>query len=145
MGDGTVIDRLTGLQWEQKTDDMTPHDKDNLYSWSTTGDGDTADADGTAFTSFLLALNAAGFAGHYDWRLPTIAELQTILLEPYPCTTSPCIDPVFGPTIAGGGWSATTNADSPSDACYVAFNSGYVGDGGFKGYAFYVRAVRAGL
>src|ERR1051325_2383439 len=31
---GTVKDNLTGLQWEQKTDDGTVHDKDNGYAWS---------------------------------------------------------------------------------------------------------------
>ncbi len=42
-GDGTVTDRLTGLQWEQKKNDGSVHgektfrpvhDMDNLYSWS---------------------------------------------------------------------------------------------------------------
>src|SRR5262245_33383010 len=32
-GDGTVTDYDTGLQWEQKTDDGTLHDKDNQYIW----------------------------------------------------------------------------------------------------------------
>ena len=139
----TVKDNLTGLQWEQKTDDATVHDKDNVYSWSAGGEGFTA-ADGTAFTTFLPALNGGGcFAGQCDWRLPTIAELQTILLTPYPCTTSPCIDAVFGPTVAGYYWSATTDANIPADAWGVAFNVGYV-YGSFKDYDFYVRAVRAG-
>ena len=33
-GDGTVTDYDTGLQWEQKTDDGSVHDKDNEYDWS---------------------------------------------------------------------------------------------------------------
>jgi hypothetical protein len=48
-GDGTVTDYNTGLQWEQKTDDGSVHDKDNLYDWSPT----LAPPDGTAFTTFL--------------------------------------------------------------------------------------------
>jgi len=90
--------------WEKKTDDGTVHDKDNNYARSTTG---TA-PDGTAFTSFLGELNdcrspdptgpiTGGFAGHCDWRLPDMLELQTILFQPPPCGSSPCIDPIFGP------------------------------------------------
>jgi hypothetical protein len=147
---GTVIDRLTGLQWEKK-DNMDgtpnpgdPHDADNTYRWSVSG---TA-ADGTAFTDLLATLNGGGcFAGQCDWRLPTIYELQTILLEPYPCTTSPCIDQaVFGPTVAFLYWSATTHATFtfPHYAWNVYFANGYVYFNG-KDTDLYVRAVRAGL
>ena len=95
---GTVTDRLTGLQWEQKTDDASIHDTDDRYTWTA---GTTA-ADGTAFTSFVATLNSGGcFAGQCDWRLPTRGELQTILMEGYPCSAYPCIDQAtFGPTAA---------------------------------------------
>ena len=139
-GGTTVTDNLTGLQWEKKTDDMTIHDKDTMYPWTA---GTTA-ADGTVFTTFLPALNGGCFAGQCDWRLPTVYELQTIVLEAYPCTTSPCIDPVFGPTVADFYWSATTYATDPNDVWLVDFNSG-VPDNGYKNFNDYVRAVRAGL
>jgi hypothetical protein len=144
-GDGTVTDWLTGLQWEQKTDDATIHDKDNFYTWNGGGGGLTA-ADGTAFTDFLQTLNSIDcFAGQCDWRLPTVAELQTILLTPYPCATSPCIDEtVFGPTVAGTYWSATTSAGLPDFAWSVDFAGGSVGNGS-KIFTDFVRAVRAGL
>ena len=142
---GTVTDRLTSLQWEQKTDDGTIHDKDNIYTWSASPY--TTAADGTAFATFLSMLNSGGcFAGQCDWRLPTLYELQTILLAPYPCTTSPCIDQgVFGPTSAYYSWSATTAADYPYGAWYVYFDTGDVSYGSTKGYILHVRAVRGGL
>jgi hypothetical protein len=152
-GDGTVTDNLTGLQWEKKTDDASVHDKDDTYKWTTVFGG--TEANGTIFTSFLATLNGGGcFAGQCDWRLPTVAELQTILLEPFPCAASPCIDPIFGPMAADAPlyWSSTTNAESPDHAWYVIFLDGFLGDAGSVGYAgatkpalAYVRAVRGGL
>jgi hypothetical protein len=141
---GTVIDRLTGLQWEQKTDDASVHDKDNLYSWTIIAFPNGTAADGTVYTSFLATL--PGFAGQHDWRLPTNAELQTILSEPYPCTTSPCIDQgVFGPTVTGYYWSATNYlATAPAAAWIVNFDDGFV-IFNEKDELLSVRAVRGGL
>lgn len=153
-GDGTVTDTKTNLMWEKKeyldgtADPINPHDADNLYQWSSTG---TA-PDGAAFTDFLVRLNACvsadgsaltgGFAGQCDWRLPTIAELRTILLAP--CATRPCIDPIFGPTQAFHYWSATTDSSSSLLAWFVDFFNGGVFDNG-KPNLDYVRAVRGGL
>jgi hypothetical protein len=64
-----------------------------------------------------------GFAGHCDWRLPSLTELKSILLEPEPCGTSPCIDPIFGPTIAGTYWSAT-NESGISFTWVITFTDG---------------------
>ena len=76
-GDGTVTDTLSGLTWEQKTDDGSIHDKDNLYSWSASVGGFL---DGTVTSVFLAQLNTPpGFAGHTDWRLPTQTELFSIM------------------------------------------------------------------
>lgn len=75
-GDGTITDAQSGLVWEKKSSDGSVHDQDNFYTWTSSG---TA-SDGTLFTSFLAALNAGGgFAGHTDWRIPTLAEEQTLV------------------------------------------------------------------
>ena len=155
-GDGTVTDRETGLQWEKKDGSgggenfANAHDVDNTYSWNTTFGGTTPN--GSVFTDFLTKLNGASsdgvtltgcFADHCDWRLPTVPELRTLLLAPYPCGTNPCIDPIFGPTIPDTYWSATTISTSPDYAWEVYFLNGIV-DNGFKFYTKYARAVRGG-
>lgn len=140
--DGTVTDNLTGLVWEQKTDDDTMHDKDNIYKWAL---GNFQES-GTAFSSFLSNLNNTAFGGSQGWRMPTLAELQTLVLEAFPCTTSPCIAPVFGPTILMDlqvGWTSSTYANGPTFAWYVSPNEGFVGTDS-KGNFGFVRAVRAG-
>lgn len=141
--DGTVTDRLTGLQWEQKTDDATIHDKDNTYP--VTMGAPYLAANGTAFTTFLSTLNAGCFAGQCDWRLPTRGELQTILLEGFPCATHPCIDEgVFGPTTGDFYWTSKKLATNPSYTWAVYFYDGDM-DGTINGFPLYARAVRGGL
>jgi Protein of unknown function (DUF1566) len=146
-----VTDNLTGLQWEKKTADGSVQDRGDLYPWSTSG---TA-ADGGAFRSLLVGLNAPTcLAGQCDWRLPTMEELQSILLD-FPCLgdgvgtscrcpASPCIDGVFGPTQSNYYWSATSSIPNPSAAWTVDFNTATVVPSN-KSLTFYARAVRGGL
>jgi hypothetical protein len=130
LGDETVLDRATGLQWQKqrnadgKPDLADPRDADNVYSWTASRGGKAAD--GTAFTSFLPGLNKPGacFAAHCDWRLPTFAELQTILVSTEPCAQTPCLDPIFGPTATGIYWSGEQSPYHPVRAWYVMFIGG---------------------
>ena len=118
-------------------------------------------ADGTAFTSFLGRLTAAcgsnpygasiagpitgGFAGHCDWRLPTIHELLTIRdIAEGNCGggSGPCIDPSFGPTAASHYWSSTTYYGDPGQALPLYFgNASQIFDHS-ENTSHYVRAVR---
>lgn len=161
---GIIIDRLTALRWEIKTSpDGTanfadPHDADNTYTW-TSPPGETPEAedgtaaglsysaaDGTAFTSFLSSLNGSPcFTGQCDWRLPTPAELLTIVTPAYPtCPSAPCIDPIFGPTVAFHHWTAGTIDTIKSFGWRVNFADGSL-DYDWKLEADAVRAVRGGL
>jgi hypothetical protein len=103
-GDGTVTDAQSGLMWEKKGHlDGTPvgcasagacpdpHDADNQYTYSF---DNPLGPPGTAFTVMLAQLNASGgFAGHTDWRLPTRAELQSIV--DYADASSPVTNVAF--------------------------------------------------
>ncbi len=163
-GDGTLTDNLTGLMWELQTSTCSGEITcvNDKYTW-TTGD---AKQDGTMFTSFLATLNggdyynpadmldetggtASCFANHCDWRIPTIAEMRTIIQQSASgCGSgSPCIDPAFGPTQATGYWSASALAGNASNVWFANFFDGSVGYNSFtsgpNGSA-YVRAVRSG-
>lgn len=159
-GDGTLTDNQSGLMWEMQTSacggEVTCYS--NTYIWSSTG----TLADGTLFTNFLAGLNGgdyysssvdqivnntgAGvcFANHCDWRIPTIAELQTIFDTALSaCGYSlPCIDPAFGPTQANNYWSTSTLASNPNAAWNVPFYAN-ISNYNAKFAANAARAVRA--
>ena len=150
-GDGTATDLGSGLQWELKNSDMSSvHYSGADYKWT---DNDGGTPDGAAFTDFLGTLNggtspdgttATGcFAGHCDWRLPSVEELLTIVDASQ--AVPPRISPVFGPTQSYIHFTATTFAGGymPYYAWYVDFSDGNYANNGFKLDAHYVRAVRS--
>ena len=148
LGGLTVIDHLTGLEWQRTDDNGGLTDKDNSYSWGVIEGA----PDGSVFTQFLAGLNSCergnvppvipGYAGRCDWRMPQIDELMTILLQQYPCGTDPCIDQIaFGPTDGRYYWSATSDADDLYYAWWLSFGSGRVGND-IKSWGYAARAVR---
>lgn len=151
-GNGSVTDYDTGLQWEKKgaagggPNYADPHDMDNTYRWS-----DFIKTDGTGFLEQLNGESGTGtsvnacFASHCDWRLPTILELQTILIEPYPCGTSPCIDPIFGPTATYDYWSSTTYVLDYTSAWSVYFGNGSLVTDIKYNTVIHARAVRPAM
>jgi Protein of unknown function (DUF1566)/Dockerin type I domain len=144
-GDGTVTDVNTGLVWEKLSDDGTVHDKDNASTWA------------NAFTGHVAALNSTSFAGHSDWRLPNVRELQSILdyhtfnpavSSAFNVSCSPgCHSTTCSCTVAGNYWSSTSSVSGPSSAWFVGFlyaNVDAFGMSGGKSGTAFVRAVRGG-
>jgi hypothetical protein len=99
-----VQDNVTGLIWENKTDDGGIHDKDNTYNWQ-----DAQDV-------FIATLNSQNFGGYSDWRLPTVKELSFLVDRD---RDDPSINTTYFPnTVASGYWSSTT---SPKSSEYKIF------------------------
>ncbi|HYB99066.1 MAG TPA: DUF1566 domain-containing protein [Candidatus Limnocylindrales bacterium] len=161
-GDQTVTDNLTLLVWEKKdsldnsADFGNPHDADNAYSISATSKLDLED--GTAYSDFLSALNESpGFAGALGWRVPTLIELQTIVLE-FACAKSasdtgdpgcdcadPCIDSIFGPTKSVYYKTSTRNLNESDQVWAISFEYSDLNPGAASNLNDGVRAVRGGL
>jgi Protein of unknown function (DUF1566) len=174
-GDGTITDNNTKLMWEKKDEAASGdllHNVNNTYPWSGTcsGDGTTVcgtDADcsvaggtctpagGATYTIFqwVAQLNAEAFAGHTDWRVPNVKELQSIVDYG---TFNPAVDAAFNTSCSSGctvltcsctqlGFysSATTPAGFPFYAWGVYFNNGNVDVVSYTASG-YVRAVRSG-
>jgi hypothetical protein len=119
-----VRDNVTGLLWENKTDDAGVHDKDNLYKvngWT----GDVA--------PLITATNAEKLCGVSGWRLPTWFELVGLI--DYGAPSPPAIDTdwfVIGPVPAGYYssiyWTGTPSAEVAGAGVYqhaVDFTFGY--------------------
>lgn len=140
----TVTDNLTNLTWEKKTDNGNTHDKDNPYYYSWAGDADTTNADGTVFDIFLGVISSVFFGNQGDWRVPTRAELQTLLIEPFPCTTSPCISATFGDTTASFTMTSSGTFSDPNGLWVVSFGAEELTLMG-KTTTLPVRAVRGGF
>jgi hypothetical protein len=118
-GDGTVMDRATGLMWQKSGS------KDRMLYENA--------------PKYIEELNSMKFAGYSDWRLPTVDELIS-LLEPKKQSNDLYISPIFDRN-QWWCWSADTIKGSPR-AWYVFFYDGLVGWVGFSS-SYYVRGVRS--
>jgi hypothetical protein len=125
-GDGTVTDTCTGLMWQKDTPDMN-------------GSGVIGDGDCLTVQEALGYCEDLDFAGHDDWRLPNVRELQSIVDHE---RNDPAIDPIFKAE-PKWYWSSTSYARRHDMAWFVDFSYGYSSvAGGGKGLHYYVRAVR---
>ena len=128
-GDGTVTDNCTGLMWQKDTVDLN-------------GDGMIDISDAFTWQEALKYCESLSFAGHDDWRLPNVRELQSSVDYG---RFNPTIDPVFGRLGHGRYWSSSSGLGFPDNAWYVSFYSGGgLNDWMGKVSRGLVRAVRNG-
>lgn len=117
-GDGTVTDTKTGLIWQQAESGTMP--------WK----------------EALTYCETLGLAGHSDWRMPTIVELQSLFDSIFENSSA---NKKKFPGISYAYWSSNPNPDKSGDAMTVSFMAG---DGGTYSAdvknAQDVRAVRGG-
>jgi hypothetical protein len=125
--DDTVTDNCTGLQWQKSTVDFN-------------GDGQPGFFDQVSWLDALEYCENLSLAGHEDWRLPNVRELQSVADYGQ---FAPAINPVFRDA-SSRHWSSTSYAANGVFAWHVNFGAGQV-DIELKGELNFVRAVRGGL
>jgi len=106
--DGTITDLNTGLMW-QKTPDFATRSWEDAKKYA----------------------ESQGLAGHDDWRLPNVKELQSIVDYSRapdarsPTARGPAIDPIFELTdVESWFWTSTTHLDNHF-GYYVCFGQAF--------------------
>lgn len=122
-GNGIVRDNTTGLEW-------LPLTSPDTYTWQGARD-------------YVEGLNDNETLGYDDWRLPSIAELSSLVDSG---RYAPAIDPVFSAG-AAGYWSSTVWDLNTDFAWMVDFSHGIVNyyDKNNQYYVLAVRRARYGL
>jgi hypothetical protein len=163
-----VRDNVTGLVWEKKpVGDGTQgnqglHDADDTYSWYS---ADAANNNGFAgypnqgsacygynsaqaktwcnTEAYVKRVNAAGWCGAKDWRMPTRQELRGLVDLSIP-SPGPTIDAGYFPdTAASWHWSSSSYANYSNNAWIVDFYYGN-SDYNYRLNSNAVRLVRGG-
>ena len=105
-GDGTVTDSETSLMWKQND---AYQDTSRWTNWYEAED-------------YIHELNLKKFAGHEDWRMPTLEEAEGLYDESVSTRDMDrfeiFIDPSFSP---GGGFTCWTSDERPHETAVVFY------------------------
>jgi hypothetical protein len=126
-GNGTVTHIPTGLMWKRCAEG---------HVW--TGSGCTGLATVFSWQGALDQAYGHSFAGHSDWRLPNVNELQSIVEQR---CWDPAINTVIFPRTPYLLWSASPFAEFQTRAWIVLFDIGRTSNNP-KSYDGSVRLVR---
>ena len=156
-----VRDNVTGRVWEKKPKgdgtlgDQGLHDADDTYTWYSTDAGNNR-GNKTCFgfkigqpatfcntEAYVNRVNAAGWCGYTDWRLPDRFELRGLADLG---VTSQAIDTGYFPDAIGTRyWSSSPYAHLANGAWNVDFSDGHSGSDGLSRSSYNaVRLVRGG-
>lgn len=143
--DATIENNTPASDFTSREDGTATHKKTGLM-WSTCSLGQKfekgkckGEATKLNWEKAILAAKESRLAGHEDWRLPSIDELNSIV-------ETGCHNPainieVFPDTVSAGYWSSSTVARMKSNARAMFFFYGE--DSNFyKRNPYYVRLVR---
>lgn len=128
LGDGTIKDNATGLEWVKQPENIGGVWEDGgqptLVLWNDAIDN----------------CNALNYAGHSDWRLPNVMELLSIVDY---TKFDPCIDETFFPnTKSGFYWSSTRDVEYANSEMDVHFKSAYAWSANPAVHTRFVRPCR---
>lgn len=132
-----VEDKSTGLLWEKKTQDRGLRDAGNFYSWYNPSEvsigGNVGAADNGKCRggincdtdSYIKAVNELKLCGFSDWRLPTRADLMSLVQYSEQKKGKGLVKRRFFPTATSDWyWAADTDELNPERAWYVLFYNG---------------------
>jgi hypothetical protein len=145
-----VKDNVTGLMWEVKTTDGGLHDQNHTYTWYETdgikNGGDAGTPNGGICkgsrcdtNAYVKAVNAIGYCGFKDWRMPTRQELLSIVDFG---TVSSAIDINYFPnTQTYWFWSFSSSGNRSAWSVNFGFSDSS-SDTYLRDYEYYIRLVR---
>jgi len=129
--DGTITDNLTGLIWAQNM--RTPGPTDGFTGLNCTKSG--VQVNWQEALDHVKCINTYSYLGFTDWRLPTAAELASIV--DYGISDQQARFSSAGFTVGGYYyWSATTRTDNASYAFALDKTSGAITPKNNKGWNY---------